>query len=353
MPSPVPVTVPPVDRDARASGRAMIGTIALLHVAGVVLLLLGSRGHHVLDDGRAFGLATGLLAYTLGMRHAFDADHIGAIDNVTRRLVADGRRPVSVGFWFALGHSTVVLVLALLLAVGVRSVGADVADDGSVLHAVTGVIGPVVSTVFLLAIAAANVGLLRAALRRRRRVGDRAGDDAAGRDVVVRGPLMSLLGPLVRRVDRPGRMYPLGILFGLGFDTATEVALLVLAGGSVAAGLPVEAILALPLLFAAGMCACDTANGIFMRRTYDRAEATGGRSAGYDVLVTGVSVVAALAIGLVQAVSIAGEQLGASGPIVRWADGLDMTIVGYVVVGIFVAAWGVAVARERTGATPV
>ncbi|MEV4421337.1 HoxN/HupN/NixA family nickel/cobalt transporter [Patulibacter sp. NPDC049589] len=348
--SPSPTTTgPPGPRPSvLAPFRGMIGTIVVLHVLGLGLLLIGARGEHHLDDGQTFGLATGLLAYTLGLRHAFDADHIGAIDNVTRRLVARGQRPVSVGFWFSLGHSTVVLALALLLAVGVKSIGGAVQDDGSALHTVTGLIGPIVSTVFLLGIAAANVALLRSALRRRRAV--QRGTDAApvaDDEIAVRGPLMSLLGPIVRRVDRPGRMYPLGFLFGLGFDTATEVALLVLAGGGVAAGLPFEAILALPLLFAAGMCACDTANGVFMRSTYDRAAGDAHRRAGYDVLVTGVSVVAALGVGTIQAISIAGEQLDLTGGIFAWVDGLDMTIVGYGVVGVFLAVWIAMIAAAR------
>lgn len=318
-----------------------------LHVVGFGLLLASSGGHHVLRDGTTFGLATGLLAYSLGLRHAFDADHISAIDNVTRRFVADREKPVSVGFWFSLGHSSVVLALSVLLALGVHALGSAVTDDGSALHVVTGLIGPVVSTVFLLAIALANVALLRSAVLRRSCADPTVdGHHHAG----PRGPFTALFGPLVRRVDRPWKMYPLGFLFGLGFDTATEVALLVLAGGSVAAGLPVTAILALPLIFAAGMCACDTVNGIFMRATYERAAGDGRRKADYDVVVTGMSVTVALAVGTVQAVSIAGDQLDLTGGVFAWVDGLDMTLVGYVVVGAFLAAWlGMLAVARRSG----
>lgn len=329
----------------------MAVAIVLLHVVGFGLLWAGSGGNHVLSGGATFGVATGLLAYTLGLRHAFDADHISAIDNVTRKLVADGRRPLSVGFWFSLGHSTVVLALAVLLAFGVDALGAAVTDQDSLLHTVTGLIGPIVSTAFLLLIALANVALLRAALRRRRtlRTAPEADGAAAPDGPLLGGPLAYVFGPLIRRVDAAWKMYPLGFFFGLGFDTATEVALLVLAGGGVAAGLPVPAILALPIIFAAGMCTCDTVNGLFMRATYDRATSDRRLKSSYDVVVTGLSVAVALSIGLIQAISIAGEQLDLTGGIFAWAEGLDMTIVGYAIVALFVVVWALMLLRLRRG----
>lgn len=329
----------------------MVVLIVVLHVVGFGLLWAGSGGNHVLSGGATFGVATGLLAYTLGLRHAFDADHISAIDNVTRKLVADGRRPLSVGFWFSLGHSTVVLALAILLAFGVDALGSAVSNEDSVLHVVTGLIGPIVSTAFLLVIALANVALLRAALRRRRALVSAAEgeEDPQPDGPLVHGPLAYVFGPLIRRVDAAWKMYPLGFFFGLGFDTATEVALLVLAGGGVAAGLPVTAILALPIIFAAGMCMCDTVNGLFMRVTYDRATTDRRLKSTYDVVVTGLSVAVALSIGIIQAISIAGEQLDLTGGIFAWADGLDMTIVGYAIVALFVAVWALMLLRLRRG----
>jgi high-affinity nickel-transport protein len=274
----------------------LAAAVAVLHLAGAGLLLSGTLGA---------GLS--VTAYLLGVRHAFDVDHIAAIDNVTRRLMADGKRPLSVGFWFSLGHASVVVALVALVAAGVHGVGGAVADDGSWLHQATGVVGPLVSGSFLLLIALANLAVLLSTVRAARRLRRGEADAAAALDrrLARGGVLARVFGRATRGVSRPWHMYPLGLLFGLGFDTATEVALLVVAGGAVLGGVPFYAILGLPLLFAAGMVLCDSLDGMLMRGAYGWALERPARRVSYDLTVTGVSVAAALAIGALELLTVA------------------------------------------------
>src|ERR1700748_3298482 len=241
---------------------AMVAVIIGLHVAGFAMLASAVGGHYHINSTEVFGFGTGALAYTLGMRHAFDADHIAAIDNTTRKLVNEGKRPLSTGFFFSLGHSSVVFVLAILLNFGIRGLDNQVSNDSSGLHTITGVIGTCVSGFFLFLIAAFNVivlaGIIRVFREMRRGTHD---DDELEEQLNKRGLRDRFLGPRARRIDVPWKMYPLGFLFGLGFDTATEIALLVLAGTAVVGGLPFYAILSLPILFAAGLSLLDTADG--------------------------------------------------------------------------------------------
>src|SRR6201985_3317975 len=215
----------------------MVAAVVGLHVLGWLLLVSALGGHYQISKTTVFGVGTGALAYTLGMRHAFDADHIAAIDNTTRKLVGEGQRPLSVGFFFSLGHSSVVFVLAILLNFGIRGLDNQVSNDSSGLHTITGVIGTCVSGFFLFLIAAFNVivlaGIIRVFREMRRGTHD---DDELEEQLNKRGLRDRFLGPRARRIDVPWKMYPLGFLFGLGFDTATEIALLVLAGTAVAGG---------------------------------------------------------------------------------------------------------------------
>src|SRR5215471_14570818 len=255
-----------------ARAAAMVVTILGLNVLGWAMLAAAVGGHYHITQNEIFGFGTGILAYTLGMRHAFDADHIAAIDNTTRKLVGEGKRPLSVGFFFSLGHSTIVFVLALLLNFGIRALDSQVRNAHSGLHNVTGVIGTGVSGTFLYLIAALNVIVLAGIIKVFREMRSGVYDDGELEEQLAKRGLMNrLLGPLARRVDAPWKIYPIGVLFGLGFDTATEVALLVLAGSAVVSGLPFYAILSLPILFAAGMCLFDTADGCFMNFAYDWA----------------------------------------------------------------------------------
>jgi high-affinity nickel-transport protein len=328
----------------------MFGVILALHVVGGVLLFLGAEGHYRIDGTTTFGLGTGALAYTLGMRHAFDADHISAIDNTTRKLMAEGKRPLGVGFFFSLGHSSVVMGLTIVLGLGAKALGSQVRDDNSALHHYTGIIGASVSGAFLLLIALLNVivmvGILKVFREMRRGLYD---DEELEKQLNNRGLLMRFFGPLARSIDTSWKMYPLGILFGLGFDTATEIALLVLAGSSVAAGLPFWALLSLPLLFAAGMSLLDTIDGSFMNFAYGWAFSRPVRKVYYNLTITGLSIVVALFIGGLEVAQVLSKQLELSGPFWDYANQFDLNRAGVLIVGIFVGVWVMALGIWRWG----
>ncbi|MGW4698612.1 HoxN/HupN/NixA family nickel/cobalt transporter [Kitasatospora cineracea] len=323
----------------------MAAFIATLHVIGWgVLVLVVVPEHHTVGTG-SFGLGIGVTAYTLGMRHAFDADHIAAIDNTTRRLMEQRRRPLSVGFWFSLGHSSVVFGLAVLLSLGVKALAGPLQDDGSRLHRVTGLIGTAVSGTFLYLIAIANLVVLAGIWKVFRRMRSGQLDEAALEGQLDKRGLMSrLLNRVTRSVDKPWQMYPLGMLFGLGFDTATEIALLVLAGSGAASGLPWYAILCLPVLFAAGMCLLDTVDGTFMNFAYGWAFSKPIRKVYYNLTVTGLSVAVAFVIGTVELLGLLADKLALHGPFWDWISGLDLNAVGFAIVGLFLATWLVALA---------
>jgi nickel/cobalt transporter (NiCoT) family protein len=333
---------------ARAGG--MAATVIALNVAGWGLMAAAMRGHYHITKTEIFGVGTGILAYTLGMRHAFDADHIAAIDNTTRKLVSEGKRPLSVGFFFSLGHSSVVFVLALLLNFGFRAVGSEVRDSGSTLHSVTGIVGTMVSGTFLFLIAGLNVAVLVSIAKvfRQMRLG-RYSDEELEEQLAKRGLMNRFLGPLSRRVDTPWKMYPVGLLFGLGFDTATEIALLVLAGSAVVSGLPFYAVLSLPLLFAAGMSLFDTADGCFMNFAYDWAFARPVRKVYYNMTITGLSVFVAFFVGAVEVLGLIAQQTHLSGGFWGFMRDFNINTAGFVIVGMFVLTWLVALAIWRFG----
>ena len=330
---------------------AMTAVVAGLHVAGWGLLALAAlSGHGQISAGKAFGLGTGVLAYTLGMRHAFDADHIAAIDNTTRKLVGEGKRPLSVGFFFSLGHSSVVFLLALALSFGIKALGTQVRDSGSALHGVTGVIGTLVSGTFLYLIAALNVVVLAGIVKVFREMRSGTFSEAELEEQLAKRGLMNrLLGPLNKRVNQPWKMYPIGLLFGLGFDTATEIAFLVLAGSAVIGGLPFYAVLSLPFLFAAGMSLFDTADGCFMNFAYDWAFARPVRKVYYNLTITGLSVFVAFFIGTVEVLGLVGQQAHLTGGFWDFMAAFNINKAGFVIAGVFVITWVVALAIWRFG----
>jgi high-affinity nickel-transport protein len=257
---------------------------------------------------------------------------------------------LGVGLFFSLGHSTVVFVLALLISLGVKAVIGPVRDDSSALHHYAGVIGTSVSGVFLYLIAIINIAILVGILRVFGSI--RRGEyDAAALEHHLnnRGFLNRFLGRFTRSIDKSWKMYPLGMLFGLGFDTATEITLLVLAGTTAASGLPWYAILCLPVIFAAGMSLLDTIDGSFMNFAYGWAFSQPVRKVYYNITVTGLSIAVALVIGTAELVGLLAEQFGWTGGLWGWVGGLDLNVIGFVIVGMFVLTWVVAMLVWRFG----
>ena len=343
----------------------MYGFIILLHVVGFgVLLGFVVPGHYQLGgDHPVFSIGVGILAYTFGLRHAFDADHIAAVDNTTRKLMADNaekeaagvagteiRQPLAVGFWFSLGHSTIVFALAFLLSVGVKALAGQVESDNSGLHSVTGVVGASVSGVFLWVLGILNLVVLFGILKVFREMRTGRYDEAQLEDHLnKRGFMNRFLGGLTRSVRKAWHIYPIGVLFGLGFDTATEVGLLVLAGGAAAFNLPFYAILVLPILFAAGMCLMDTTDGVFMNAAYGWAFAKPVRKVFYNITITSISVAVALIIGTIELVGVLADQAKIdSGPLSAIAS-IPLDYAGYAIVAFFFLAWITALAVWRFG----
>ena len=328
---------------SRPVGRKVAALYALLiafngGAAGYALLAF--RHHPVL-------LGTALLAYSFGLRHAVDADHIAAIDNVTRKLMGEGQRPVATGFFFSLGHSLVLLLAtALIAAVAMRlQAGFDRYNN------LAGVVGTLVSGAFLLAMAAMNLVVARGVWRtwRHVRAGGRYDDDSLDALLAGRGLLARVLRPLFRLVDRSWHMLPVGFLFGLGFDTATEVSLLTVAATEAGRGLPVWSILAFPALFSAGMSLIDTTDGILMLGAYGWAYVKPVRKLYYNLTITLVSALVALLVGGVETLGLLGSELELRGwfwdRIVALND--NFGLLGYGIIGVFVAAWLVSFAVYR------
>jgi len=341
------------DRLTKAEWRrmgAMFGFIAFLHIAGGLLMWKATSGRYELSDGSLFGWGTAALAYVLGMRHAFDADHISAIDNTTRKLMSEGQRPLGVGFFFSLGHSSVVFVLALLLNFGIKSLGGELKNEDSALHHYTGLIGTSVSGAFLMIIALLNlvilVSIVGVFIQMRKGT---YSDEELEKHLNSRGLLMRFFGPIARRIDKSWKMYPLGILFGLGFDTATEIGLLVLAGSSVVAGLPWWAIISLPLFFAGGMSLLDTIDGSFMNFAYGWAFSKPVRKVYYNIIITGLSVAVALFVGGLEICQVIAGQLNLTGGFWDYALAFDLNSAGYFIVGAFVVVWSAALLLWRYG----
>jgi len=327
---------------------------------GLSALLIGANVAAWLWAWAAFAqrpslLGLALLAWVFGLRHAVDADHIAAIDNAVRKLMQDGQRPIGVGCYFSLGHSTVVV----LVSVAVAAAASSLHGRWDALQAVGGVIGTTVSAVFLLLIALANLAVLPGIWRSFRAVARGDGLDQQALDTLLngRGLLARLLRPVFRAISRSWHMYPVGFLFGLGFDTATEVGVLGIAVTQAAQGVPAWHIMVFPALFTAGMSLIDTLDGVLMLGVYSWAFVRPIRKLWYNLTITAASVVVALVIGAVEALGLIGGELGLRGgiwaPIAALND--DMANVGFLVIGIFLLVWGISAAiyrRKRGDALP-
>ena len=336
----------------RAEWRSLtlMGAVVIaLHVVGFFILIAVVAPHHYrLGGGGAFSVGLGITAYTLGLRHAFDADHIAAIDNTTRKLMVERKRPLSTGFFFSLGHSSVVFALALLFAVGFRALAGQVRAGSSNLHQVTNVIGTGVSGGFLYAIGVINLVILAGIVRVFIQMRSGELDEAALEERLnKRGFMNRICGRFMRGVRAPWQMYPIGLLFGLGFDTASEVALLFLAAGAAGAGLPFYAILCLPILFAAGMSLLDTIDGTFMNFAYGWAFANPVRKVYYNITITALSVAVALAIGTVELLGLMSNELALKGTFWRWISGININTLGFVIVALFALTWALALVVWR------
>ncbi|WP_035100282.1 HoxN/HupN/NixA family nickel/cobalt transporter [Aneurinibacillus terranovensis] len=314
------------------------GTVKFFFVVGF-LHLIGITGILSVRHGHPLFLGMAFLAYTLGLRHAFDIDHIAAIDNTVRKLVQQNRNPAGVGFFFSLGHSTVVFLLAVCTAFSVQWVH----DKLPYLKEVGGIIGTLVSGIFLLLIGLVNLIILKnisqAFLKMRRK---KYGEEEFDSLLLSRGFLSRFIRPLYAFINQSWHVYPLGFLFGLGFDTASEVALLAMSAGAVKNALPLSGILALPILFAAGMSLLDTADGVFMTTSYRWALNNPVRKIYYNLTVTAISVLSALLIGLVELAQIVVPQLGLTGGFWLYIQDLNLGALGYILVALFVCVWGVS-----------
>ncbi|HET9341809.1 MAG TPA: HoxN/HupN/NixA family nickel/cobalt transporter [Candidatus Eremiobacteraceae bacterium] len=299
-------------------------------------------------------LGTALLAYTFGLRHAVDADHIAAIDSVTRRLMHDGAKPVKAGLFFSLGHSTIVVLLTVAIALSADAVRSHI----PLLRFDDGVVGPAISALFLLTIAVINVGVLIDVLRAHWRA--RSGQaydngNALSQSVAQGGILGRLFRPVLAMVDKSWKMYPIGVLFGLGFDTATEVGLLGIAAIEAGNALPVAAILIFPLLFAAGMSLLDTTDGILMLGAYGWAFVRPDRKLSYNMIVTVVSIFGALFVGGVEALDLLENRLKLGGglwPAIASVNG-NLGALGCAIVGLFAVSWLTSVLVHRARALVV
>jgi len=324
------------DRGEQVRLALFYGAIVIVHVVGWGMLLSVAPQYPAL-------VGLGGLAYSFGLRHAFDADHISAIDNTTRKLLQDGKRPVGVGFFFSLGHSTVVLLIALALGFAIRVIVGGVIDENGALKNIGGLIGTSVSGVFLLLIGLLNLIILLdiVGVFQRMKRGEYT-RITLEEHLVTGGVLTRVFKHLFRVISDSWQMYPIGFLFGLGFDTASEVALLAISAGAASQGLPFLAVVSLPLIFAAGMLLMDTTDGAFMAKAYSWAFSNPIRKLFYNMTMTGLSVFVALFVGLVEPAQIVVKILKLEGEPWDAIGEFDLGSLGFSIVGSFVLAWVVA-----------
>ncbi len=322
------------ESDLRGRIIGIYGFLIALNIVAWGLALLAFAAHYPQLLGPA------LLAYTFGLRHSVDADHISAIDNVTRKLMQERKRPVAVGFFFSLGHSTVVVLLSVAIAIAAVVVKNTLPS----LENAGGIIGTLVSAFFLYLIAAINFLVLWEIFRAFRKVtrGEEYNDQTLDEFLNQRGLMGRFFRPLLKLVDKSWKMYPVGFLFGLGFDTATEVGLLGITAVEVGKGLPPLYILIFPLLFMAGMMLLDTTDGILMLGAYGWAFVKPVRKLYYNLNITLISVLVAFVIGTIEILSIISGPLGLKGGIWSFLNGLDFGVLGGMIVGLFVLSWVVS-----------
>ena len=322
--------------DGSADGRGkVIGMYVFLIIANIAAWVWAIAAFH----DRPVLLGTALLAYGFGLRHAVDADHIAAIDNVTRKLMQEGKRPVTVGFFFSIGHSFVLLIGTAFVALALVSLQ----DGFNTFNDFANIIGTIVSGLFLLAMAIMNLVTARSVYRTYHHVrrGGSYNEDSFNILLNNRGLIARLLRPLFRLVNQSWQMFPVGFLFGLGFDTVTEVSLLTVAATEASKGLPVWSILAFPALFSAGMSLIDTTDGILMLGAYGWAFVKPIRKLYYNLTITIVAAVVAILIGGIETLGLIAGELNLKGGLWDWLNALNNNfgILGYSIIGLFAAVW--------------
>ena len=309
---------------------AAFATIGLLHVVGLALLTAGVVG----GQAGAVSIGVAAFAYFRGLVHAFDFDHISMIDNSTRKFVSEGRNPASVGLAFSMGHSTVVVVTGTLVIAG-SSLVTVALDEQSGAARVLGVIGLSVSGLYLLLVAVANLAAFLQAIRLRRALAVTPGLEVPADALSPRGPATRIMTAPLRRVRHPRHVYLVGLLFSLGFDTSSQIGLLIITASSALAGAPPLSLLCLPFLFTAAMTLGDTSNGLMMLRMYESAQADPARKITYNLMITGVSILSALLVGLIAGATLLSEVAGVDVGLVSALESLDTAYAGYLLAGFF------------------
>jgi high-affinity nickel-transport protein len=318
------------------------GSVAGLHVAVFVLLLAGAAA-----AAQPLALGLVLTAYLAGIKHSYDWDHLAAIDNSTRKFVAQHKDPVSVGFAFSLGHSSVVTLAGLLLVAGATSIG-QFMEDGTLENKVLGLIGSAVSGLFLLAMGLYNGSAFLRASQVYRNV--RAGGELCEDDLEAKGLIARLLAKPLSKVERPRNIYVIGFLFGLGFDTATTIGLLVITTTASLAGVSPLALMALPLAFTAAMTLCDSANGVTMMKMYKSAITNPQRKLGFNAVITGISAISALFISVITLTGFLNAAFELEDPVSAWLGGINLGDAGLILVGLLAVVWALSTLRSRTAA---
>jgi nickel/cobalt transporter (NiCoT) family protein len=337
-------TLNPTERRRAA---AMFLTIALLHVVGFGVFIAFVVPSHY----KGLGIGIALLAYSLGLRHAFDADHISAIDNTTRKLMQEGKRPLSIGFWFSLGHSTIVVAIGIGIVVAEKAVYGAVSNSHSALEQFGGIFGTAASACFLYLIALLNIVVLLGIFRVFRSMRSGHYDEAElEQQLNNRGLMSRFFGRWMRAINKEWHIYPVGVMFGLGFDTASEVALLATTALLASQHLPFYSIMCLPILFTAGMTLLDTIDGLFMNFAYSWAFLNPVRKVYYNLAITGLSVSICLLIGTIELLGLLPSEIGSlHGGFWSYIAGFDLNKAGIVIVGLFVLCWLGAVGFWKLG----
>jgi high-affinity nickel-transport protein len=325
----------------------MFVTIAILHVVGFGVFIAFVVPSHY----KGLGIGVAGLAYSLGLRHAFDADHIAAIDNTTRKLMGEGKRPLSIGYWFSLGHSTIVVAIGIGVVIAEKAVYGAVSNHHSTFEQFGGIFGTVVSASFLYLIALLNLVILAGIFRVFRAMRNGDYDEAElERQLNNRGLMFRFFGRWMKTIDTEWKMYPVGVVFGLGFDTATEVALLATTALLASQHLPFYSIMCLPILFTAGMCLMDTIDAIFMNFAYSWAFFNPVRKVYYNLAITGLSVSICFFIGTVEVLGVLPMELGGlHGGFWHYTEVFDVNKAGFVIVAMFVVCWIGALAFWKFG----